>query len=96
VIVLALILTALAVARLAQLVANDDITVGFRRWVVERFGKDAFVTRAIHCAPWCMSLWFALMMPAAVLWPTTWLMAFFSVPAGSMVAAMILSYTDRE
>ena len=94
-IVLTLILAALTVARLSHLV-DDDITLGFRQWVVKRFGRDALVTRAVHCAPWCMSMWFALIMPVAVLWPTTWLMAILSIPAGSMVAAMILSYTDRE
>lgn len=91
-----MIVAALAVARLARLVAEDDITVSFRRSVVNRFGPSAWITRLIHCAPWCMSMWFALLMPVAVLWPTTIVLAVLSVPAGSMVAAVVLRAADRE
>lgn len=94
--VIALIVTVLAVARLARLIAEDEITVGFRRMIVNRFGESAWLTKLIHCAPWCMSMWFALLMPAAFLWPTKILVAVLLVPAGSMVAAILLRAADRE
>lgn len=94
--VLTLIVAAFAVARLARLVAEDTITIGFRRKIVNRFGPDAWITKLIHCAPWCMSMWFAAIMPVVVLWPTLWLLAVLSIPAGSMAAAVILRTTDRE
>jgi hypothetical protein len=44
-----------------------------------------------------MSMWFAIfIMPVAVLWPNRWVLAAFSIPAGSMVAAIILTLIDRE
>jgi hypothetical protein len=95
--ILALILAVLTVARLSRLVAEDMITVGLRQWVVKRFGATSSVARLVHCAPWCLSIWFAfVLMPLAVLWPTIWLVSVLSVPAGSMAAAMILSLVERE
>lgn len=94
--ILSLVIAALAVARLARLVADDEITVGFRRWVVNRFGAQGMVTRLVHCAPWCMSMWFSSLMPVAVLFPNIWVIAVLSVPAGSMLAAMILQATDNQ
>lgn len=93
--VLTLIAATLAVARLARLVAEDKITVGFRRAIVNRFGPDAWITQLVHCAPWCMSMWFALLMPVAVFWPNHWTLAAFAIPAASMLAALILQ-ADRE
>lgn len=94
--ILSLVIAALAVARLARLVADDEITVGFRRWVVNRFGVHSLLTKLVHCAPWCMSMWFSLLMPVAVLFPNIWVVAVLSVPAGSMLAAMILQVTDKQ
>lgn len=87
----------LAVARLATLIVDDQITIGLRRRIVKRFGADGFITRLVHCAPWCMSMWFAIfIMPIAVIWPNRWILAVLSVPAGSMVAAIILTLLKRE
>lgn len=92
---LTLIVATFAVARLARLVAEDQITVGFRRMVVNRYGADAWLTKLVHCAPWCMSMWFSVLMPVAVLWPTTWTLAVLSIPAGSMAAAVILRQAEE-
>lgn len=94
--ILSLIVAVLAVARLARLVAADEITVGFRRWVVSWNGESGFITKLVHCAPWCMSMWFSLIMPVAVLLPNIWVIAVLSVPAGSMAAAAVLNHVDRE
>ena len=94
--ILSILMATLAVARLARLVADDEITVGFRRWVVGWNSEQGFVTKLVHCAPWCMSMWFALLMPVAVLFPNIWVIAVLSIPAGSMMAAMILQVTDKE
>lgn len=94
--ILTLIVAALAVTRLARLVADDVIMLPFRRWVLRTFGEEAFLTKLVHCAPWCMSMWFALLMPVAVFWPNQWTLAALSIPAGSMVAAIILTVVDKE
>jgi hypothetical protein len=96
VLILVMVVAALAVARLAWLIAEDEITVGFRRWVVRRFGENSLPSKLVHCAPWCMSMWFSLIMPIAVLWPNRWILAALSIPAGSMVAAMVLISIDRR
>ncbi len=93
---LTLVTAALAVTRLARLVADDVITLPIRRMILRRFGEEAFLTKLVHCAPWCMSMWFGLLMPIAVLWPNQWVLAAFSIPAGSMVAAIILTVVDKE
>lgn len=91
-----MIVAAFAVARLARLIADDKITVGFRRWVVNRSGTDGWWTKLVHCAPWCMSMWFAILMPVAVLWPNQWVLAVLSIPAGSMAAAILLNLAERK
>ncbi len=91
-----MVTAALAVARLARLIAEDEITIGLRRRVVKRFGENGFPTKLVHCARWCMSMWFAVLMPVAVLWPNRWVLALLSIPAGSMVAAMILTLVDKK
>lgn len=94
--ILSLVIATLAVARLARLVADDEITVGFRRWVVGWNGEHGMLTKLVHCAPWCMSMWFSVLMPVATLFPNIWVIAVLSIPAGSMMAAMILQTTDRK
>lgn len=94
--VLTLIVAAFAVARLARLVAEDKITVGFRRWVIARSGPDGWWTQLTHCAPWCMSVWFSVIMPVVVFFPTLVTLAVLSIPAGSMAAALILRASERD
>ena len=94
--VLTLIVAALAAARLARLIAEDEITVGLRRAVINRLGPDAWLTKLMLCAPWCLSMWMSALLPVAVFWHTTWILAVLSVPAGSMFCALILRAADRE
>jgi hypothetical protein len=96
VLILTLIVATLAVARLARLVAEDEIMVGFRRWVINRNGTNGWLTKLVHCAPWCMSFWFALIMPVAVYFPSLLLIAILSPFAGSMAAAVILRIADGK
>ena len=94
--ILSLVIAVLAVARMARLIADDEITVGLRRRIVEHYGAESMPSKLVHCAPWCMSMWFALIMPVAALFPNIWVIAVLSIPAGSMAAAMILQSTDRK
>lgn len=94
--VLVMVVAALAVARLSRLVAEDKITAPFRRWVVRHSGVEGWFTQLVHCAPWCLSVWFSLLMPVAVLWPNQWVLAVLSIPAGSMATATVLKLVDRE
>lgn len=94
--ILTMVTAVFAAARLARLIAEDEITVGFRRSIINRFGPTAGITKLIHCAPWCMSMWFSVLVPASVFWHNQWVLAALSIPAGSMAAAMILRQADRE
>lgn len=94
--VLTMIVASLAAARLARLVAEDQITVFLRRIVVKKFGPDGWLTKLIHCAPWCMSMWFSVLVPVAVFWHNQWVLGALSIPAGSMAAAMYLRIAARE
>jgi hypothetical protein len=96
VLVIVLFAAALTAARLARLVADDVIMAGFRRMIVRRFGPTSLMTQLVHCAPWCMSMWFSVLMPVAVFWHNQWVLAAFSIPAGSMAAAIFLRMADRE
>jgi hypothetical protein len=96
VLILTMVVAAFAAARLARLIAEDEITVSFRRAVINQFGPSAGITKLIHCAPWCMSMWFSVLVPVSVFWHNQWVLAAFSIPAGSMAAAMILRLADRE
>ncbi len=59
------ILVALAVARATRLVTVDQITVSFRRWVVNKFGEESGVAYLVHCRA-CSSLWISA--PASAMW----------------------------
>ena len=91
-----MVVAVLAVARLSRLIADDKITVGLRQRIVKRFGPNSLISELVHCAPWCMSMWFSAVMPVAVIWPNQWVLAVLSIPAGSMVAAMILQLVDQK
>lgn len=91
-----MIVAALAAARLAWLIAEDEITVGLRRRIVNRFGTTAMITKLVHCAPWCMSMWFSVLLPVAVFWHNQWTLAALSIPAGSMAAAIFIRAADSR
>jgi len=91
--VVILVVAVAAVTRLTRLFVNDEIMVGYRRWVVHRFGADSKASYWAHC-PWCTSMWVAaLVMPPAVVWPNRWVLAGLAVPAASLVTGLIL---ERE
>jgi hypothetical protein len=91
-----MIVAVFAAARLARLIAEDAITIGLRRAVINRFGTEAWITKLMLCAPWCMSMWFSILVPVAVFWHNQWVLAALSIPAGSMACALILRAADRE
>lgn len=62
----ALLMTALAVARLTRLVTLDKFCEPLRMWVARRNGQDGWWTYLVHC-PYCLSVWFA-----AAVTPVTW------------------------
>jgi hypothetical protein len=64
-VLLSLVLMTLAVARLTRLVKGDQITIGLRRWVVNKFGEESRMAYLVHCS-WCTSMWLAL--PAGIAW----------------------------
>jgi hypothetical protein len=91
--VLALIVGTLAVARITRLLVEDRLTIRWRRWVVDKTGADSMPAYLAHCS-WCMSLWVSVpIMLLAALLPYTWLIAIFAVPAASYVTGML---ADRK
>lgn len=93
VLLLSLIVATLAVARITRLLVEDKIMVGYRQWVVKKWGAESWPTYFAHC-PWCTSFWVAVpVMPIATLFPYPWIVAIFAPWAGSMVAGLLL---DRD
>jgi peptidoglycan/LPS O-acetylase OafA/YrhL len=93
VLVTSLVVAALAVTRITLLLVDDQITNGYRRWVIKRWGEESLPSYLVHC-PWCTSIWVAApIMPAAAIWPNIWVIAAFAIPAASLVTGLIL---DRK
>jgi hypothetical protein len=91
VIVVSLVVAVLAVARITRFLTEDFLAVGYRRWVVNRWGEDSKMSYLVHC-PWCTSIWVAIpVMPIAALFPNVWVIAAFSIPAASMVSGLLSS-----
>jgi len=91
-----LIVAALAVARLSMLLTQDQLTLGYRIWVSNKFGEGSKMEYLVHC-DWCTSIWLAIpIMPLAVYagdihlgwWPRGLLMG-CSIPAASLVAGLL-------
>ena len=53
---LVLAVTVLAVARVTRFVVADQLTEGFRAWVINRFGSESNLAYLVHCN-WCTSIW---------------------------------------
>ena len=66
---LLLIIAALAVARLARLIAEDKLLEPMRFWLGRRWPADSLRLYLVHCR-WCLSVWIA-----AVVAPLVWLLA---------------------
>jgi hypothetical protein len=99
VIVVSLVVAALAVARITYFLVEDNLSNGYRRWVVNRWGADSKPSYLVHC-PWCTSVWVALViMPAATipLLPldsfSSWVVTVLSIPAASMISGLLI---DRK
>jgi hypothetical protein len=90
--VIALIVAALAVARGTRLLVEDRLTSSWRRWVVNKWGADSMPSYFVHC-PWCMGMWLSPLAVPAVLFPYQWVVAIYAVPAISMVTGLLL---DRK
>jgi hypothetical protein len=89
VLIISLVLGFLAVARITRLLTDDQLTVGYRRWVVKRYGPESLPSYLVHC-PWCTSVWVAApVMPVAVFFPYIWVIALLAIPAASMVAGLM-------
>lgn len=86
---LSLVVGALAVSRITRLLTEDRLAVGYRRWIVNRFGAESMISYLAHCR-WCTSFWVAiLVMPPAAIWPNRWVIAAFSAFAASYVAGLL-------
>jgi peptidoglycan/LPS O-acetylase OafA/YrhL len=95
VLIVSLIVATLTVARVTRLLVDDQLTTGYRRWVIQRWGDLSWQSYLAHC-PWCTSIWVALpTMPAAVIWPNKWVVAALAVPAASLVTGLISEIIDR-
>lgn len=91
-VLIALVLITLTVARLTRFIKGDQLTLGFRRWVVKRYGEDSKRAYLVHCS-WCTSMWVAL--PGGVAWAFTmlplrhWWLALPAALAMSYVAGLL-------
>ena len=95
VIILSLIVATLAVARITRLFVEDELLVGYRRWVIRQFGEDGKMSYLAHC-PWCTSIWVgAPVMPVATLWPNRWVIAALAIPAASMLTGLLLTAKEN-
>jgi hypothetical protein len=88
--IVSLVVATLAVARVTRFIVDDQLSIGFRRGVMNRWGEDSWQSYLVTC-PWCVSVWIALpVMPVAVLWPNQWVIAALSIAAASMVTGLLL------
>jgi hypothetical protein len=87
-----LIVATLAVTRITRLFTTDKITVGYRRWVINKWGAESWQSVLAHC-DWCFSIWVSLIViPAVVLLSGgSLLLAALSVPAASYVTGFLIS-----
>ena len=93
VLIVSLVVAALAVTRITRLLVADKLMVGYRQWVVKRWGPESMISYLVHC-PWCTSIWVALpIMPIAAMFPYNWVIGILAIPAASMVAGCLL---DRD
>jgi hypothetical protein len=81
----ALVVMALAVARLTGLITEDKITEGIRERLLDRLDEDSKLAYLITC-PWCVSIYLAI--PAAVL---VW---WHSDNPVAMIPAIVLAFSQ--
>jgi hypothetical protein len=90
--IISLIATALAVARISRLIAIDQITLPIRQWVLKRSGDNGWFTFLIHC-PYCASVWVGA--AASPLWWFFGDKAWFLIPAIALAFAQVTSLTTK-
>lgn len=67
----ALVLAALAVARLTRMVTTDRLFLGPRMWLIKRLDRESLLAYLIVC-DWCVSVYAGLAMGGAwYLWGDT-------------------------
>ena len=94
--VLSMVVGVLAVARITRLFVEDQLMVGFRQWVVRRWGDSSLLSYFAHCQ-WCTSFWVGLViMPLAVLLPNVWVIAALAPFAASMVTGLLAELIERK
>jgi hypothetical protein len=86
--IIALVLGVLTVARLTRLIVADQITTGVRRWVVTKWGAESMPSYFIHC-PWCMSIWLSPIAGAAALFPNRWVIGALALGAASYLTGLL-------
>ncbi len=74
----------LTTLRLAVLVTRDTITEPVRTWLSERGSKVARWAYGLVSCPWCVGVWIAVVMTAAISWETGPMS--YVVFAGSLMA----------
>jgi hypothetical protein len=93
--ILCIILLAFTVARLTRVVVDDSITIGFRQWVVRRFGEDSGWSTLVHCI-WCTGWWVSLIC-TLIVFPflsLPWFVLPLLAVAIAQIAPMILQVSD--
>jgi hypothetical protein len=89
VLIICLFVAWMAVARLSMLLTQDQLTIGYRRWVLRKYGEESRAFYLVTC-DWCTSFWLAfLVMPPVLIWPNRWTLLAVSIPAASLVAGLL-------
>ena len=92
--ILVLLLTTLAAARVTRLIVVDKIGEPFRAAVVRRRGEKSMLSYLVFC-PWCTGVWVSAALVAAVWWPaqvadrlgvTTWI----ALPLAALAVAHLV------
>ena len=92
--ILVLLLTTLAAARVTRVIVVDRIGQPLRSAVVRWRGESSTLAYLFHC-PWCMGLWVSAALVAAVWWPaqvadrlgvTTWI----ALPLAALAVAHLV------
>ena len=97
--IVVLVLTTLAAARVTRVIVVDKIGQPLRAAVVRWRGESSALAYLVHC-PWCMGLWVAAALVAAVWWPaqladrfgvTTWIMLPVTALAIAPLVGLVLT-----
>lgn len=90
--VIAVLAGLLATARLTRLVAADRVTLPIRGAIVRRFGPSSALGYFVHCR-WCVSMYVAVPVAAAVVWLVPELHRGWWLPTVITGALLALAYS---